>query len=116
MCISVVGGLKRLEQQYHKEAERMGIDLKIYNDDVKGLDTKLPWSDAIIIFTGMVSHNARRVASKTARTHGIPVFMHHACGVCTLRECLGCLKALNAVQQNNVSLERDNPGFAKQDN
>jgi len=94
MCIAVIGGMKRLEPQYLREAERMGIDLRIFNDNTSSLDTKIPGSDAVIIFTNMVSHNARRVARKTARIHGIPVFMHHACGVCTLRECLGCLKAL----------------------
>ncbi len=27
----------------------------------------------------------------TARTNGIPVFMHHSCGVCALRGCLSCI-------------------------
>jgi hypothetical protein len=27
-----------------------------------------------------------------AKKQGIPIFMHHSCGVCTLRECLQCLR------------------------
>jgi hypothetical protein len=26
-----------------------------------------------------------------AKLNNIPVFMHHSCGVCTLRDCLNCL-------------------------
>lgn len=106
MCISVVGGMKRLEPQYLKEAERMGVELRLFNNEATGLETRLYGSDAIIIFTNMVSHNARRVARKTGRIHGIPVFMHHACGVCTLRECLGCLVTLEV--NDHMKKQADN--------
>lgn len=34
-------------------------------------------------------------AMAAARTNDIPVFMHHACGLCTLRECLKCIHIIN---------------------
>lgn len=94
MCIAVIGGVRRLEPHYLREAERMGIELRLFNDPGRDVTDKLHRTDAMIIFTNMVSHKARRLAQKAARLHDIPVFMHHACGVCTLRECLGCLMLL----------------------
>ena len=99
MCISVIGGIKRLEPQYLKEAKRMGVKIKIFNTEASALDTKIPGSDAVVIFTGKVSHNAKQAAQKTARLHNIPVFMSHACGVCALRECIGCVKAMEYSKQ-----------------
>jgi hypothetical protein len=98
MCIAVIGGVKRLEPHYLREGERMGIELRLFNDPGAEVTEKIARADAVIIFTNMVSHNARRLAKKAARIQGIPVFMHHACGLCTLRECLGCLMIHNNVR------------------
>lgn len=91
MCIAVIGGVRRLEPHYLREAEQLGIELRLFNDPGAEVAQKLHRTDAVIIFTNMVSHNAKRLAKKAARIQGIPLFMHHACGVCTLRECLSCL-------------------------
>lgn len=95
MCIAVIGGIRRQESHYLREAERLGVELRLFNEPGAEVAEKLHRTDAVIIFTNMVSHNARRMAKKAARIRGIPVFMHHACGVCTLRECLSCLKIMN---------------------
>jgi len=95
MCVVLIGGITRLEQQYQKEAARCGMDLRIFSAPTKCIGTKLKNADAVVIFTNMVSHNAKRDAVKAARTNNIPVFMHHTCGVCTLRECLNCLDIIN---------------------
>jgi len=95
MCIAIIGGMKRLEPQYQREAAMRGIELRIFNAPTKDIDAKLLQADAVIIFTNMVSHNAKRMAKNAARIHGIPVYMHHACGVCSLRECLNCLRIIN---------------------
>jgi len=58
MCIAVVGGMKRLEPQYLREAGSMGVELRIFNESTRGIDEKLQLADAAIIFTNMVSHNA----------------------------------------------------------
>jgi hypothetical protein len=49
-------------------------------------------ADAVVIFTNKVSHQARNEAVTVAKKQGIPVFMHHSCGLTTLRECLHCLR------------------------
>jgi len=52
---------------------------------------KIANAKAVVIFTNKVSHQARNEAVAAAKRRGIPLYMHHACGVCTLRERLKCL-------------------------
>jgi hypothetical protein len=91
MSIVLVGGMDRLGNQYHKEAKRMGMELRIFSQSEQGMGGKIGNADAVVIFTNKVSHQARNEAVAAAKRRGIPLFMHHACGVCTLRECLKCL-------------------------
>ncbi len=95
MCVAVIGGVRRLGPHYLRAAERMGVELRLFNEPGAEMADKLYRADAMIIFTNMVSHNGRRLAKKAAKLHGIPVFMHHTCGLCTLRECLNCLKIVS---------------------
>ena len=44
-----------------------------------------------MIFTNKVSHRVKNDAMNAARLNNIQVFMHHSCGVCTLRDCLNCM-------------------------
>ncbi|MBC8412804.1 MAG: DUF2325 domain-containing protein [Nitrospira sp.] len=94
MCVALIGGMKRLERHYIKEAEMLGIKLQVFNSHKQGIPAKLGSMDALIIFTNKVSHNAKHEASAMAKASGIPVIMHHSCGLCTLRNCLRCLKEL----------------------
>lgn len=91
MSIVLVGGMDRLGGQYRKEAERLGMSLRIFSQAEQGMGSKIKHADAVVIFTNKISHQARHEAFSAARKVGIPVFMHHTCGVCTLRECLNCL-------------------------
>ena len=95
MCVAVIGGVRRLEPHYLREAERMGVELRLFNEPGAEMADKLYRADAMIIFTNMVSHNGKRLAKKAAKLHGIPVFMHHTCGLCSLRECLNCLRIVS---------------------
>ena len=94
MSIILVGGIDRLGEQYRKEAEELGMDLSIFSQAKQSMGNKIKHADAVVIFTNKVSHQARHEAFNTAKKQGIPVFMHHACGVCTLRECLNCLSLI----------------------
>jgi len=93
MCIAVIGGMARLEGHYRQEAVRAGVELRIFNRSVAGIAAKIKNVDAVLIFTNKVSHRARQEAVNVARTENIPVFQVHSCGVCTLRNCLNCIKA-----------------------
>jgi ABC-type uncharacterized transport system substrate-binding protein len=87
--------MNRLEQQYVKEAQKQGIDLRVFCETKSDISEKLKNSEAVVIFTNKVSHRSRNLAMSVAKANNIPVFMHHACGVCTLRECLKCIKIIN---------------------
>jgi hypothetical protein len=95
MCIALLGGIERLEKHYVEEAGRVGINLRVFSRDEVNIGSKIKNVDAMVIFTNKVSHNMKAKAIKEAKANGIPVYMHHSCGVCTLRECLNCLMIIN---------------------
>jgi len=101
MSITLIGGMDRLGEKYLKEAKNLGMELRIFSQSERNMAGKIKHSDAVVIFTNKVSHQARNEAFSAAKKQGIPVFMHHACGVCTLRECLNCLKLLHENTDNS---------------
>lgn len=91
MSIVLVGGMDRLGEKYQKEAKDLGMELSIFNRAKQCMEAKIKHADVVVIFTNKISHQARHDAFTAAKRQGIPVVMHHACGVCTLRECLKCI-------------------------
>ena len=92
MCVALIGGMDRLERHYRDEAEKFGIDLRVFTKPETEMSSKIRQVDAVVIFTNKVSHKAKREAVQIAKARNIPVFMHHSCGICTWRDCLTCLK------------------------
>ncbi|MGD2080334.1 MAG: DUF2325 domain-containing protein [Nitrospirota bacterium] len=92
MSVVLVGGMNRLKRHYVREADRLGISLKVYNSPGVSMRSGVRNVDAVVMFTNKVSHRAKREVELAAREKDIPVYMHHSCGVCTLRDCLRCLK------------------------
>jgi len=95
MCITLIGGMDRLEKHYKDEALRAGVELQVFTKSENNIGVKMKKADAVVIFTNKVSHRVKKEAMNAARANDIPVFMHHSCGVCTLRECLNCLMIIN---------------------
>lgn len=91
MCIALIGGMDRLEKHYLEEADRAGVSLRVFSRFETNIGAKLKNMDAVVIFTNKVSHHVKKQAMTVAKSNGIPVYMHHSCGVCTLRDCLNCL-------------------------
>jgi ABC-type uncharacterized transport system substrate-binding protein len=83
--------MDRLERQYVEEAKKLGVELRVFTKAAVKAAAALKNIDALVIFTGKVSHRAKQEALKAARGRQIPIFLHHSCGVCTLRDCLRCL-------------------------
>jgi ABC-type uncharacterized transport system substrate-binding protein len=92
MCVAVIGGMARLEGHYRQEATQAGVELRVFNQSEANIAAKLKNVDALLIFTNKVSHRARHEALSVAKAQSIPVFQYHSCGVCTLRNCLNCIK------------------------
>ena len=101
MSIVLVGGIDRLGAQYIKEANKMGMKLKIFSQLEQHMARGIKSADAVVIFTNMISHKGRNIAVTMAKESGIPVFMHHACGVCSLRQCLKCVKGTGQNEQTH---------------
>lgn len=92
MRISLIGGIDRLHKHYMQEAEKLGVDLRIFTRSENDLQAKIGHSRAVVIFTNKISHRARNQAMSSASTKDIPVFMSHNCGVCALRNCISCIR------------------------
>jgi len=92
MCIALIGGIDRIGKHYLEEGAHAGVELRVFSQSEVNLVAKLKHVDGMVVFTNKVSHRAKIEALKAAKAHGIPVLLRHSCGVCTLRECLGCFK------------------------
>ena len=101
MNIVLIGGIDRLERHYQQEAVRAGMSLRIFNSSEGNISTKLKKADALVLFTNKVSHRIKNQAVSAAKANDIPIFMHHSCGVCTLRECLNCLTFMHGNRNRN---------------
>jgi hypothetical protein len=95
MCIALIGGMDRLGRHYLEEAQKSGVELRVFNQSQVNIGAKLKHVDAMVIFTNKVSHQVKKEAMNSAKANGIPVYMHHSCGVCTLRDCLNCINIIN---------------------
>jgi len=92
MCVALIGGMDRLERHYISEAEKVGVNLKVFTHCIGGKGHKISSVDAVVVFTNKVSHMSKKEALRTARSQNIPVMMCHSCGISSLRDCLDCLK------------------------
>lgn len=91
MCVAVIGGMDRLKRQYMNEAQRHGIDLRVFSKSEIGMASKIKNVDAVVVFTNKVSHRAKKEVMDVVKTRNIRVFMFHSCGICTLRGCFNDL-------------------------
>ena len=90
--IALIGGIERLKNHYTSEAEKLSIHLRIFNTSKANREAKLHSFDAVVIFTNQVSHRAKGEVMAISKSCNIPVLMSHSCGVCSLRNCINCLK------------------------
>ena len=90
--VVLVGGIDRLEKHYLEEAERFGVALTVINRFQSRLGSRIGNPRVLILFTNKVSHTVRREVLAVAKVRKIPVLMRHSCGLCTFRDCLGCLR------------------------
>lgn len=92
MSVALIGGMDRLKRHYIWEAERLGIDLRVFNRPEAMMHPRIKGVDAVVVFTNKVSHRAKKEAVRIAKGNRIPILMSHSCGICALRDCLNCLK------------------------
>lgn len=88
MCAALVGGMDRLKREYMTEAKKSGVKLKHFTGKERTISSALGKVDFVVLFTNKVSHKARKEVLAAVRGTGVPVYMHHSCGISTLRKCL----------------------------
>ena len=88
MCVALVGGMDRLRRDYENAARECGVTLKVFTGKESCLPDKMGRPDMAIVFTSMISHNARTEVMQRSRSMGIPVTFLHANGVSGLRRRL----------------------------
>lgn len=108
MNIILIGGMDRLGEQYRTEAERHGMNLQIFSQNQSTMCSRIKNAGGVVIFTNKVSHQARDKAIKAAKKEGVPVFMHHSCGICSLRECLKCLEIIGEASCPKIADRKEN--------
>lgn len=88
MSVAILGGLDRLKATYEVLSSNMGINAHIYNQMAPNLAKRIGGMDAIIIFTGTISHSMVRPVVKLAKNRNIPVVRSHTSSVSALKRCL----------------------------
>ena len=88
MSIAIIGGMDRLKRNYLKVGVKYGVDVYHFERGRPRLEKRLGGMDAIVIFTGRISHNAMKQARSVGRAAGARVIMSRACGISSLGRCL----------------------------
>ena len=88
MCAALIGGMDRLKREYMTEAKKNGVKLKHFTGKERKISNALGNVDFVVLFTNKVSHKARKDVLDAVRGKDVPVYMHHSCGISTLRKCL----------------------------
>ena len=88
MCVTLIGGMDRLKQDYIAAARQGGAPLNSISRTAPMFVDNIGNPEAIIEFTNKVSHEAKRKALLHARSRNIPIHLVHSCGVSSLRDCL----------------------------
>jgi len=89
--MALIGGMDRLRNHYIAEADKFGVNLRVFNETRADITASIQHLDVVVIFTGKVSHLLRNEVMRAARERNILVLMCHSCGVCSLRHCIACL-------------------------
>lgn len=94
MCIAVIGGMDRLKQEYINNAQKFGIQLKIFTAFESNLKKKIGQTDMVIILSNKISHKAKREAMNAIKKGGIPFMLHHACGISSFNVLLSNITSI----------------------
>ena len=89
--VAVVGGILSLEPEYRRVLEENNLFPRIYNQDSARLIGRVKSTDAIILFTGTVSHKMAEKIRRAARSSEIPLINVSRSSISALRRSMGIL-------------------------
>jgi sugar (pentulose or hexulose) kinase len=96
--VTFVGGVHRLQRTLQAVAQRVGVEVEVHDGHVRGngaatLAACIRRSTAVVVVTGVNSHNAVQTAKREAEKYGVAVHILKFCGNATARELLESVKA-----------------------
>ena len=88
MCVVIVGGNERMEQQYKVICRDFGYRAKVFTKMPADFKRQIGCPDLLVLFTGTVSHKMVACAAEEARRKQVRVARCHTSSCCALRELL----------------------------
>lgn len=88
MCIVVVGGHDRMQDEYKEICSKRGHRAKIFTQLPARFDKAIGTPDSIVLFTSTVSHKMILTAVKEAKRKNINVVRSHSSSATSLEELL----------------------------
>jgi hypothetical protein len=92
MSIVLIGGHDRMHREYKGICEKRGHSLKVYTQKPVGFQKVIGHPDGIVLFTGTVSHQMVKIATKVAKSRNIPILRSHSSSASSLGEILSQLE------------------------
>jgi len=90
--VAVVGGILSLEPEYRRILEESNFLARIYNQDSARLVGRIKGTDAIILFTGTVSHKMAEKIRRAARSSEIPLINVQPSSISALKRSMGVFR------------------------
>lgn len=95
MCVAIAGGVKSIERNYLSLLKRQGVKGKAFNREVPDLRKRIEQVDAVILFTGTVSHKLAKACTSVCRKKGITIKRLHSSSMNQLEKAVIELKKGN---------------------
>lgn len=87
MSAALIGNMEWLKANCSSNIRRNGWQVSLLSGEESFAHEIVQKSDAVIVVTDHVSHQARQKVLAVCRNK-VPVFMRHSCGACHFRSCL----------------------------
>lgn len=88
MCVVIVGGNERMEQQYKVICRDFGYRAKVFTKMPADFKRQIGCPDLLVLFTGTVSHKMVACAAEEARRKQVRIARCHTSSCCALRDLL----------------------------
>jgi hypothetical protein len=81
MYIAIAGGVKGIEREYKNISKKYGFKCKIFNKNVPDFDKKIKNVDAVVMFTGTVSHKISKKCCALCKKNDICLKRMHSSSI-----------------------------------
>jgi len=86
LCIALAGGVKSIEKKYINLIKDHGFKVKSFNKVVPDMRKKIEQVDAVVIFTGTVSHKMSKLCREVCKKKNIHLEYVHSSSMSQLEK------------------------------